>query len=300
MDTPSVAVVIPTHNRSTLLRRTLDAVAAVEYSPEPMVVVVDDGSAPEHSTANRAAADAAGVTYLTQTNAGPATARNRGVAATSGDLVVFLDDDCAPDRDWLNALTAPFSGAGREGLGGVGGRVVSAPPHNWVSRFCADAEYITGIQPEFTNAITANACFRRAVFDELDGFDEEFRFPGGEDPDFSRRVRERGYQLQFVPDAVVYHAEIETFREFFRRVYRRGLGEAVAKRRERRVGWLVARNALFPLYALRRARQTWRVTATKAGRPRRLAYAAVEAAGAVTYVVGSLVGLVKQAAARRG
>jgi GT2 family glycosyltransferase len=287
---PAVAVVVPTHNRGALLRRTLEALGRVDYG-RMSVVVVDDGSRPDHRASNRALAQEAGVAYVEQDAAGPATARNRGVAETRSELVAFLDDDCAPEPDWLRRLVAAFESDETGGLGGVGGRMVSAPTHNWVSGFCAAAEYITGIQPEFINAITANACFRRTVLEEVGGFDEGFRYPGGEDPDLSRRVREAGYEVRFVPDAIVVHAEIDSAREFLRRLFRRGMGEARAKRNEGRVGWVILRAALAPAYCGARASQTWRITEGKAGRPTRLAYACFEALGAAAFVVGSVVGL---------
>jgi GT2 family glycosyltransferase len=287
----SVAIVIPTHNRSSLLARTLEALAAVDYPAKSAVVVVDDGSDPDHAAANQTAASRFGARYLQQPNAGPAAARNRGVAVTSSELVAFLDDDCAPARDWLDELTEPFTHSGSGPLGGVGGRIVSQPPHNWVSRFCALAEYSVGVQPVFTNAATPNACFARHVLDEVDGFDEGFRHPGGDDPDLSRRVREAGYELRFVPDAVVSHAEIDSLCEFLQHLFRRGLGEARGKRKEARRGRLLLRVVLFPLYCGRRARQTWRVTRGKASARQRLAYAAFEAVGGLFFIAGTIAGL---------
>lgn len=292
MPRPSAAVVIPTYNRSTLLRRTLAALAEVDYDTDVQIVVVDDGSDRDHAAANRAAAEATGVQYIDQPNAGPATARNRGVAVTQSALVLFLDDDCAPAPDWLRRLADAFVKADGS-LGGLGGAVKSQPPHNWVSRFCAAAEYSTGVQPEFTNADTANACFPRHVLEEVGGFDERFRHAGGEDPDLSRRIREAGYRLQYVPEAVVQHAEIDRFRDYLLQLYRRGVGEARVKRKEGRLAKVAVRSALFPLFCLRRAGQTWRISKGKASVPSRAAYAFAESLGALAFVTGGLVGLVR-------
>jgi len=286
---PSIAVVVPTHQRSALLRRTLAAIEKVDY-PAFEVVVVDDGSSLEERTASRRWTEAAGAAFLEQENAGPATARNRGVAATRSEFVAFLDDDCAPTQDWLRQLVAPFAATGAADLAAVSGTVKSQPPHNWMSRFCTAAEYITGAQPEFTNAISANACYRRAVLEELRGFDESFRYPGGEDPDLSRRVREAGYRLAHVPDATVLHAEIDSLPEFLRRQWRRGLGEARIKTNEGRRAHVLIRAAVFPLYCARRAAQTWRVTTGKAPIGQRVAYSGVEVLGAVSFVAGSVAG----------
>lgn len=282
---------MPTYNRSATLRRTLEALVRVEYSAMS-VLVVDNASVPEHATANRSITEELNIPYLyvEPPNRGPGPARNRGIETTESDLVVFLDDDCAPASDWLRQLVEPFY-HGEERLGGIGGGVRSQPPHNWVSRFCAAAEYSTGVQPVFTNAATANACFPRRVLEEVGGFDEGFTEPGGDDVDLSRRIREAHYELRYLPEAVVFHAEIDSFHEFISQLFRRGLGEARSKQKEGRIPWLLMRTALFPLFCARRALQTWKVTAGRASPPIRAAYAAMESAGALSFVAGSAVGV---------
>lgn len=122
-----VAVVIPTYSRSEILGRSLEAVRSVDYPAISAVIVIDDGSPEPHASANRQIAEAAGVTFVRQENAGPAAARNLGIARTESELVAFLDDDCAPAPDWLTLLVAPFAADDEGRLGGVGARVLSEP-----------------------------------------------------------------------------------------------------------------------------------------------------------------------------
>jgi GT2 family glycosyltransferase len=285
-----VSVVIPTFNRSRTLERTLAALDRVQPPPEGglEVVVVDDGSADEHARAVAGAVAARPYARLLAVpNRGPATARNAGVRATSGPLVAFLDDDCAPEADWLVRLTTPLLG-GEPRLAGVGGRVLPAAPTNWVSAFCAATEYSSGVQPEFVNAATANACYRRTVLDEVGGFDEGFRHPGGDDPDLSARVRARGYRLEFVPAAIVYHEELESFRDFVGHMYRRGLGETRIAAKSGRAWWVVARAVLLPVFLLRTGLGCWRRTAGKGGMPSRVWWLGLELVGRTAFVIGSV------------
>jgi glycosyltransferase involved in cell wall biosynthesis len=87
---PRVSVIIPTHNRSKLLRVAIESVLAQTY-PNIEAIVVDDGSTDD--TVVMMAQYAGRVTYLKQTNQDVAAARNTGIRAASGEYLTFLDDD---------------------------------------------------------------------------------------------------------------------------------------------------------------------------------------------------------------
>jgi len=87
---PRVSVIIPTYNRSKLLRVALESALAQTY-PNIEVIVVDDGSTDD--TAEVMAQYAGRVTYIKQANQDAAAARNTGIRAASGEYLTFLDDD---------------------------------------------------------------------------------------------------------------------------------------------------------------------------------------------------------------
>jgi GT2 family glycosyltransferase len=290
--TPAVAIVMPTYARGRIAAASLEAIGRVDVPESGIeIVVVDDGSPAEHAAiVERAVGELPFARLLRQGNRGPAAARNLGVASTSAPLVAFLDDDCAPAPDWLRELVAPFDN-GDASLAGVGGRVLPAPPTNWVGRFCAATEYSSGVQPVFENAATANACYRRAVLDELSGFDEGFRHPGGDDPDLSERARAAGYRLEFAPAAIVYHHELDDYRDFVGHMYRRGLGEARLAEKHGRRARVIARALLFPAYLGRTGLGCWRRTARKGRGVERVAWTALELVGRAAFLAGSVRGL---------
>jgi GT2 family glycosyltransferase len=286
-----VTVVVPTYERGAAVARSLAALAGVR-APEGgfEVIVVDDGSSAEHATAvEHAARRVENARVVRQENRGPAAARNVGYRAGSGELVAFLDDDCAPARDWLVRLIEPLERD--RAVAAVGGRVLPAPATNWVSRFLAATEYSSGVQPVFENAATANACYRRSVLDELRGFDERFTTPGGDDPDLSARARAAGHRLEFVPEAIVYHAEFDRLGPFLRSMYNRGVGEARLAGKQGRRRRTLLRVVLFPAYLARTGAGAWRRTQGKGGAAVRMAWVALELAGRLAFLSGSARGL---------
>ncbi len=103
-DAPAVSVVIPTYNRRAQLAQALDGLAKQDPVDGGFeVIVVSDGCT--DGTDEYLASDdvPVPVTALRQPNSGPAAARNRGIDAAQGELVVFIDDDVVPEHDFLAA-----------------------------------------------------------------------------------------------------------------------------------------------------------------------------------------------------
>jgi glycosyltransferase involved in cell wall biosynthesis len=85
-----VSVIIPTYNRSRIIKEAVDSVLAQDYK-DVEVIVVDDGSTDNTSEALASYGDE--ISVLFQDNKGVSAARNRGIAEASGQFVAFLDSD---------------------------------------------------------------------------------------------------------------------------------------------------------------------------------------------------------------
>lgn len=90
MNSPLVSAIIPTYNRAYLVKDAVDSILAQTYE-NIEVIVVDDGST--DNTLEVLSAYCNRIRVIRQENAGPAAARNRGIAASSGELIAFLDSD---------------------------------------------------------------------------------------------------------------------------------------------------------------------------------------------------------------
>jgi glycosyltransferase involved in cell wall biosynthesis len=92
MPDPLVSVIIPCYNVEDLVAEAIDSALAQTHSPIE-IIVVDDGSTDASSERVQPFADDGRVTLVRQENAGPAAARNRGIAEARGELIAFLDAD---------------------------------------------------------------------------------------------------------------------------------------------------------------------------------------------------------------
>ncbi len=140
--------------------------------------------------------------------------RNLGVATATGDVIVFTDSGCVFGDEWLPRLLAPILDEGESvtcGPAKAPGASVYSGTRWWGS---TEERYVPGCS-------TINLAFTRAAFDAVEGFDETFG--AGEDLDFSWRLADRGYQLRWVPDAVVEH-DWGDWRRQVRRSYLYGVG----------------------------------------------------------------------------
>lgn len=231
-------VVIPTYNRLAELRQVLAALAqqqGVDLS-RLEVVVVDDGSLDDTWSWLRLQT---GRPYrlqaVRQANAGPARARNRGVAGASGELILFLGDDTLPQPDWLVHHLEEHRLHGRdEALAAIGYTgfppSIDSPFLRWINEFGAQFGYslITDSRDvPFNFFYTSNVSLPRRFFKDLDGFREDFPAAAWEDIEFSYRATRKGLRLVYQPRARTTHVHPMSPRSFCARQRTSGLSGAI-------------------------------------------------------------------------
>jgi len=131
---PKASVVVITQNRAQSCLSTLRALSKMTYTPDELIIVDNASTDNTHELTQNFAAGFP-VHYIFEGQVGIPHARNAGLRAASGDIVVFCDDDCSVEPDWLENLILPFRYD--PNLGCVGGKIAHENTDSIVNRFYA-------------------------------------------------------------------------------------------------------------------------------------------------------------------
>lgn len=223
-----ISVVVPARNAARTIGSCLEGLLEQSVPSDLyQVIVVDDGSTDE----TRQVVQEAGVELITQLHEGPAAARNRGVVASRGAIVLFTDADCVPEGTWIEEMVRPFEDPEIVGVKGV----YRTRQRGIVPRFVQceyEERYELMARRRWIDFIdTYSAGYRREVFLAEGGFDTRYPNASVEDQELSFRVAELGYKMVFNPGAAVYHQHPETLMEYTRRKFNIGYWKVRVLRR---------------------------------------------------------------------
>ena len=251
---PILSVIIPTYKRNALLKRALDSLLKQQFPSQLYEIIIVFDGVPEKESKEIVqlyqsyAHDR--MKFVRQRHAGPAQARNYGVSLSAGEILCFIDDDCIADERWLQAL---YHAHQQDAYAAFAGRVLFIEKKRMIPQYLSDRGFYTAAdsyeqEPAFF--ITANVSMKRHVFLSLGGFDPQFITSGGEDRDFSCRLKAHTGRILFVPDAVVYHDVPNSLCRVIKTFFFYGQGDAVAAYKEKRYQILVCREAWWVFSAV--------------------------------------------------
>jgi GT2 family glycosyltransferase len=284
-DAPRLSVIIPNWNGARHLPTCLDALRRQTY-PAIEVILVDNGSIDDSLELVRRDYPEVIVIPLEE-NLGLTGAVNRGIQATTGEIVAPLNNDTEVHPDWAQALVSvlaahPDAGMAaskmllfdeRDRLHSAGDafRVSGIPVNRGVwekdeGQFDDDT-YIWG-------GCGGAVAYRRSMLDDIGPFDEDL-FMYCEDVDLNWRAQLTGYRCVFAPQAVVYHHLSAT-----------GGGAIASFYTGRNTIWVLAKNFPAPLW-----RRHWRAILRAQVKIAREALAAWRGEAARARLRGQLAGL---------
>lgn len=235
-----VSVIICTRDRPDELARCLDSIARSVPAPDEIIVV---DNAPEGCATRDVLSDRPDLRYVAEPRPGLSQARNAGIAAACGQILVFTDDDVEVAQNWLTpliagfadpqvgcvtglvlpaALDSPAAFAFEVDWGGLAGSFLPASfDHTLLDQQFGEAP------PVWQVGAGANMALRRVLVDQIGPFD--LRLGAGaagcsEDSEFWHRALAAGWICRYQPLAVVFHHHRATVGALKRqmRAYMRG------------------------------------------------------------------------------
>ena len=191
---PTISCIVPVYNGARFVAEALDSILAQSLPPNE-IIVVDDGS----TDATPAVVDryARHVTYLRQDNRGPAGARNRGIAMSTGEFLSFLDaDDLWRENKLERQLHALESNP-------AAGICISLVQNFWVEELAHERERLR--DDRFAQPMPGHVCqcllARRSAFETVGTFDESKRV--SEDSDWFLRAARAGIGKLIIDEPLV-------------------------------------------------------------------------------------------------
>jgi glycosyltransferase involved in cell wall biosynthesis len=224
----SVSIIIPSFNGASRIGNCLDALLKQASGQDVEILVVNDGST---DNTGDVVERYSGVRCITQANAGPAAARNRGAAEARGAIILFTDDDCVPMPDWVDAMLQPFQDPEVVGAKGV----YRTHQKSLIARFVqieyADRYRLMSNLDRIDFIDTYSAAFRRDRFLEMTGYDTSFPVACAEDIELSYRMSAREWKMKFAPAAIVYHTHPDMLFQYLRKKYKFAYWRVLAVRK---------------------------------------------------------------------
>jgi glycosyltransferase involved in cell wall biosynthesis len=207
-----VSIIICTRNRADNLRQTLESLDSIDVPAglRPEILVVDNGSTDDTAEVlQRRKASTIPIRRVFEPVPGQCRARNAGLSQSTGDIIIFTDDDIRFPKDWLPAMCEPIIAKKADG---IAGNVELAPylQRPWMTAlhraWLGSTERLDPLEP--SEMVGASMAFARNVLDVVPSFDVELD-PGalgfGGDTLFSFQLKKAGLKILRSKGPAVLH-----------------------------------------------------------------------------------------------
>jgi len=215
-------VVIPTYNRSTLLKKAISSLLTARMPAElsMKIIVVDNNSTDDTKAVISDAVQRSNgrVSYVFEKRQGRSPALNAGIAAATGDLIGFIDDDEEIDESWYETILSAFKNNRLDFIGGPYVPRFESELPEWLPK---DHAAVVGIVDGGDKVVAfdetypgilmgGNAVFTREVLQRVGPYSTSLgrsgtRLLSCEDEDMYQRLRAAGARGLYLPQLIVYH-----------------------------------------------------------------------------------------------
>lgn len=200
---PRISVIVPNYNSVDTIKRCLESLVNISYPKDKLEIIVADNNSTDGS---RKIIDSFSVKLVLEKEIQSSyAARNKAVEEGKGDIFAFTDSDCIVDKSWLLNSLKYFE---NDEIGGIAGKIEGFKPITLEEEY----QILRGAVDQTRTfkhsyrpyAQTANAIYKKEVFEKIGGF--EGRWISGGDADFSWRMQQDAkLKLVYADDCIVYH-----------------------------------------------------------------------------------------------
>lgn len=215
-----VSVIICTYNRAQFLPRVLDGLAVQTLSRDSFEIVLVDNNSKDQTKEVcihfQQAQPSLSFRYILESRQGLSFARNRGIEEAQSELLVFIDDDAIPEKEYLYNIVRFFEST--PDAAAAGGRIhplFESKRPGWMPDILISLVSAIDLGNRvclFTKKfpIGANMMFRKTAIQKHGSFNVNLgrrgdNLEGAEEKDLFLRIMGAGEKVYYIPDAIVHH-----------------------------------------------------------------------------------------------
>lgn len=252
------SIIIPTVNRSASLKETFASLRSLNVNYDSVEIIIVDNGSSDHTRAVSLSIIESNphlsIKYFFEPIRGLLSGRHRGLFESSGDILVFIDDDVDVDPGWLNAIIETFEDPEVHLVGGKNLPRYLCEPPRWLDHFWNREgprnwlDFISvldfGDEPVALDPLFIwglNFAIRRSSLIELGGFHPDYvphpfeYYQGDSETGLALKAKEKGMKIVYQPRAVVWHRIPQqrlTLDYFEKRMFLYGVSDSYAKIRK--------------------------------------------------------------------
>jgi len=219
---PFVSIIVPVYNGERTIGNCIESLISLNYPNSKYEVIIVDNNSRD---ATLKIVQKYPVKSLIENRIQSSYAtRNTGLKKATGKIIAFTDSDCIAHKDWVMKSVECFQD---ETIGCVAGKIEGYSPSNYIEEYLVRSGALTQGSTRFLPyAQTANAVYRREVFDKIGCFEENW-ISGGDADLTWRMLLHSGYRIQHCDEALIYHVHRSTLKGFFKQRMTWGYGEVL-------------------------------------------------------------------------
>lgn len=219
------SIIIPTYNRKQQLINCINSIINTTYPKNNFEVIIVNDNSTDDTEEYLKKITQRNISYYNNIGKGPALARNLGAKMAKGMYLIFIDDDCTIDDNYLWLIDRKTNDFFFSLAGGII-KNLSITKYSqvleYMTLFYQKEQNFSNDTPKFLTS--NNMICLKTDFIEIGGFDETFFIAGGEDRDLSNRFFAANKNVLFFQDLIVFHHHNLNFKRFFKQQYNYGLG----------------------------------------------------------------------------